>query len=90
MRETAQANKSADESSGGVVTHEVPPGIGSKMPIIRNQIRPRSRRAAKVASDVITPRRSRPDRDSDMVRSSMEAGLSRGVSIVFGEFDSRR
>ena len=43
MRETAQANKSADESSGGVVTHAVPPGIGSKMPIIRNQIRPRSR-----------------------------------------------
>ena len=91
MRKTAQADEAAENRSVGVVTPGSPPGVGRGVPFIGGLIRLarlRSRVAGKEAGDVVPPRRD--DRDFDTARTSMEAGLTRGASLLFGEFARRR
>jgi hypothetical protein len=91
MRQATQANQTAINRSAGVVERGASSGISSRVPLIGRLLRRRSRKAvaAEDANDVITPRRIRPEHGSDAARSSMEAGISRGVSVLFGEFGSR-
>jgi hypothetical protein len=92
MRQTTQANQTANNHSTGVVTRGASSGIGSRVPLIGRLLRRRLRKAvaAEDINDAFSSRRIRPDHGSDAVRSSMEAGISRGVSVLFGEFGSRR
>jgi hypothetical protein len=92
MRQTTQANQTADYRSAGVLTRGASPDIGAGVPLIGRLLRRRSRKgvAAKDANDAVSPRRIRPYHYSDAARSPMEAGITRGVSLLFGEFDSRR
>jgi len=83
MRKTARANEATENRSAGVVTSGAPPGIGPGVigSLLRlARLRPRS--AGKDAFDVIPPRRA--DQGYDAARSSMEAGLTRGASLLFG------
>jgi hypothetical protein len=89
MRQTTQANQTAVDRSAGVVTRGTSPGVGSGVPLIGRLLR-RSSRKAVAAKDAISPRGIRPHHGSEVTRSSMEAGITRGVSVLFGEFDSRR
>jgi len=91
MRQTTQANQTANNRSAGVLKRGVSPDIGSGVSLIGRLLRRRSRNgvAAKEANDAISPRRIRPDHESDATRSSMEAGITRGVSLLFGEFGNR-
>jgi hypothetical protein len=88
MRKTIQADEAAEKRSADVVT---PPDAGPGVPFIGGLLRLarlRSRVAGKEAGEVVPPRRI--DQGYDAARSSMEAGLTRGASLLFGEFGSRR
>jgi hypothetical protein len=92
MRQTPQANQTANYRSADVLPRGASPDIGPGAPLIGRLLRRLSRKsvAAKDANDAISPRRIRPNRESDAARSPMEAGITRGVSVLFGEFGSRR
>ena len=81
MRQTTQANQTADYRSAGVLTRGASPDIGAGVPLIGRLLRRRSRKgvAAKDANDAVSPRRIRPYHYSDAARSPMEAGITRGV-----------
>jgi hypothetical protein len=91
MRQTTRASQATNNRSAGVVKRGVQPGIGSGVPLIGRLLRRRSRKAVatKDAHDAASPRRIRQDYGSDAARPSMEAGITRGVSVLFGEFGSR-
>jgi hypothetical protein len=95
MRKITQANETTDERSTGVVTSEGTPTIGSGTTFIGDVLRLARLRARKAVAGrdlkgtgSLQDRRS--DHGSDVARSSMEAGLTRGASLLFGEFGSRR
>jgi hypothetical protein len=46
--------------------------------------------AAEDATDAVSTRSMRPDREPDAARSSMEVGITGGVSLLFGGLDGRR
>lgn len=84
MRKTTQANEATENRSAGVVTPGAPavigPGvIGSLLRLV--WLRPRL--AGRDAGDVIAARK-RADQGYDAARSSMEAGLTRGASLLVG------
>jgi len=86
MRKTTQINQMADDLSAGVATHEGTPGsgvslIGSLLRLAR--LRSRKAIAEKGPEDTISPRRNW-DPSFDAARVSMEAGLTRGASLLFG------
>jgi hypothetical protein len=92
MRKTIHADEAAEKRSADVVTPGAPPDAGPGVPFIGGLLRLarlRSRVAGKEAGEVVPPRR-RADQDLDAARSSMDAGLTRGASLLFGEFGSRR
>ena len=95
MRNTGQANETADDRLAGAATHEGTLSVGPGIPFVGNLIR-RARLWTRKAVDkkdregTISARARRPDPGSDAARSSMEAGLTRGASVLFGEFGSRR
>jgi hypothetical protein len=93
--QTTQDNETDGDRSAGAITHGVPPGIGSNAPFIGDLlrlVRLRSRKAVagEVADVAISPQGRRPDHASDAARSSMEAGITRGASLLFGGFGSWR
>jgi hypothetical protein len=92
MRQTTRASQTTNNRSASVVTRGASPDISTGIPLIRRLLRRRSRKAvgAKDASDAISPRRIRLDHGTDSARSSMEAGLTRGVSVLFGTFYGHR
>jgi len=88
MRKTEQANEIADDRAAGAATRGVPGGLGSGVPFIRallRRARLRTRKAVegKDLEGTISTRQRRQDPGSDAARSSMEAGLTRGVSLLF-------
>jgi hypothetical protein len=92
MRQTTQANHTANNRSAGVAANGLASGIGAEVPLVRRLLRRRSRKAvaAQDTNDAFSARRIRPYHESDAARSLMEAGITRGVSLLFGEFGSRR
>jgi len=95
MRKITQANETTDERSAGAVTSEGTPTIGSGTTFIGNVLRLARLRSRKVVAgrdlkDTGSLQDRRPDHGSDVARSSLEAGLTRGASLLFGEFGSRR
>ena len=91
MRKTIQADETAENRSADVVTPGAPTGVGLGVPFIGGLLRLarlRSRVAGEEAGDVSPPRRA--DQDLAASRSSMEAGLTRGASLLFGGFARRR
>jgi hypothetical protein len=95
MRKAVQANETPDDHPAGAATHEGTLSVGPGIPFVGNLIRRarlRTRKAVdkKVLEGTISARARRQDPGSDAARSSMEAGLTRGVSLLFGEFGSRR
>jgi hypothetical protein len=95
MRNTVQTNETPDDRPAGAATHEGMLSVGPGIPLVGNLIR-RVRLSTRKAVDkkdlegTISSRTRRQDPGSDVARSSMEAGLTRGVSMLFGEFGSRR
>jgi hypothetical protein len=90
MRKTEQANEIADGRAAGAATHGVPGGLGSGLPFIKallRRARLRTRKAVEVeGKDLEGTTPTQPgsqDPGSDAARSSMEAGLTRGVSLLF-------
>ena len=95
MRKTVQANETADDRPAGAATHEGSLSVGPGIPIVGNLIRLmrlRSRKAVdeKALEGTVSARARRQDPGSGAARSSMEAGITRGVSVLFGEFGGRR
>jgi len=95
MRKTVQANETPDDRPAGAATQEGTLSVGPGIPFVGNLIRfvrLRSRKAVdkKVLEGTISARARRQDPGFDAVRPSMEAGLTRGVSLLFGEFGGRR
>ncbi len=90
MRKTARANETADNHSAEAASHKVPPGIGSGIPFIWGLLRPRKAVAGDDADGAISQQGRGLDHASDAARSAMEAGITRGASLLFGEFGSRR
>ena len=95
MRNTGQANETADDRLAGAATHEGTLSVGPGIPYVGNlirfvRLRPRKAVDKKALEGTISARAIRPDHGSDAARSSMEAGLTRGASVLFGEFGSRR
>ena len=94
MSKALHANETAGDRPAGADTHEialsVDPGIGIVGSLIR-LVRLRSRKAVeeKALEGTVSARASRRGPDSGAARSSMEAGITRGVSVLFGEFGSR-
>ena len=86
MTQATQTDRAANYRSAGVPTRGNSPGIGSGIPLIGRLLRCRSRNAVatKEASEATSPRRTRPYHDSGAARSPMEAGITRGVSVLFG------
>ena len=86
MRKTTQANEATENRSAGVATPGAPPVIGPRTSFVGGLLRLarlRSRSAGKDTGDVVAPRRA--DQGYDAARSSMEAGLTRGASLLFGD-----
>ena len=95
MRKITLGNETTDERSAGAVTSEGTLTIGSETTLIGNVLRLARLRSRKVVTgrdlkDSGSLRDKRPDHGSDVARSSLEAGLTRGASLLFGEFGSRR
>jgi hypothetical protein len=95
MRKTVQANETADDRLAGAATHEGTLSGGPRIPFVGNLIRrvrlwTRKAVAGRDLKDTGSLQDRRPDPGSDVARSSMEAGLTRGASLLFGEFGSRR
>jgi hypothetical protein len=91
MKKTTQANGAADDRSAGLLMRGAP-SIGPEVPYVGGLlrlVRLRSRKAVKETDDTAPSRGRRPDHGSDVARTSMEAGLTRGASLLFGEFGSR-
>ncbi|MBA2715218.1 MAG: hypothetical protein H0U55_16920 [Rubrobacteraceae bacterium] len=88
MRKTTQTNEMADDRSAGVATHEATPGMGSGVSFVGSLLRLARLRSRKVIAEKdpgdTTSLRGRPDPASDAARASMEAGLTRGASLLFG------
>lgn len=87
-RKATQTNEMADDRSDGAATDEGTPAMGSGVSFIGSllrlaRLRSRKAMAAKDPRETISPRR-KPDPGSDVARSSMEAGLTRGASLLFG------
>ncbi len=88
MREKTQTNEMADARFAGAVTQEVTPGMGSGVSLIGSllrlaRLRSRKSIAEKGPKDTISTHRNW-DPSSDAARASMEAGLTRGASLLFG------
>ena len=85
MTPTTQANQTANYRSTGAPTRGNSSVIGSGIPLIGRLLRRRSRKAVATmeADDASTSRRARPHHEPEALRSSMEAGITRGVSVFF-------
>lgn len=95
MRKTARVNETADNRSAEAASHKAPPGIVSGIPFIGDLHRLARLRSPKDvtgehADDVISQQGRRQDHGSDAARSAMEAGITRGLSLLFGGFGGRR
>jgi hypothetical protein len=94
MSKATQANQTAAKRDAGAAAQEGTPGIGKGARFIRNLLRFARRRSRQAVAgkeaDATSSRGRGPEHGSDAARSSMEAGLTRGVSLLFGELGSRR
>jgi hypothetical protein len=88
MRKITQANETTGERSAGAVTSEGTPTIGSGTTFIENvlrlaRLRARNAVAGEGLKDTGSLQDRRPDHGFGVARSSMEAGLTRGTSLLF-------
>jgi hypothetical protein len=87
------SRRGSEDRPAGAVTHVVSPGIGAAFigGLLRlARLRSRKAGAEEDAGDANSPRGRRPDQGSGAARSPMDAGLTRGASLLFGELRSRR
>ena len=91
MRKTARDDETADYRSAAM--HTIPPDVDSRATLIGYLLRLarlRSRKAGEDADDAISSQGRKPDHARDTARSSMEAGMTRGLSLLFYGFGGRR
>jgi len=85
-----QAMRQTTHRSAGALTRGARFGTGSGVPPIGVLLRRRWRKAvaAKDTKDA-SSRKIAPDHGPDAARFPMEAGITGGVSLLFGGFDAR-
>ena len=87
MRTTMQTDQLADERSAGAPAHQEIPGTGPNDSFIGRLLRLGRLRSSKAVAETATketiPARRRSDPGPEVARASMEAGLSRGASLLF-------
>ncbi len=91
MGKTARANETADNRSAEAAWHKVPPGIGSGVAFIGDLLRLARLRSPKDESGehtdgAVSQQGKRPEHASEAARASMEAGITRGLSLLFSGF----
>jgi hypothetical protein len=89
MRKTTRTNETTDDRSAGAITSEGTATIGSGTTFIGNllrlaRLRSRKAVAGRDLEDTSSLQDRKPDHGTDVARSSMEAGLTRGASLLFG------
>jgi hypothetical protein len=93
MGNTPRDDETADSRSAAA--RALPPSMGSRATFIRYllrfaQLRWRKEVTREHADEAISPQARTPDRAPDAARSSMDAGVTKGSSLLFGRFSSRR
>lgn len=95
MGKTARANETADNRSAEAAWHKVPPGIGPGVAFIGDllrlvRLRSPKDESAEHADGAVSQQEKRPEHSSDAARASMEAGITRGSSLLFNRFSDRK
>lgn len=96
MGKTARANETADNRSSEAAWHKVPPGIGPGVAFIGDLLRlvrlrsPKDESAEHADGAAVSQQGKRPEHASDAARASMEAGITRGSSLLFSGFSDRK
>jgi hypothetical protein len=93
MRNTPRDDETADSRSAAAST--LPPSMGSRATFIRYllrfaRLRWRKEVTREHVDEATSPQARTPYQASDAARSSMDAGITKGSSLLFGRFSSRR
>jgi hypothetical protein len=95
MGNTPRDDQTVGDRSVDASTRTVASTIGRRATFIGDLLRHARLRSRKDPTgehvgDVISPRGRSPGHASEAARSSVDAGITRGSSLLFGRFSSRR
>lgn len=88
MRTTTQTDQVANGRSAGAAPHQDAPGMGPDVSFVGRLLRLARLHSSEAVAEKphkdTMPSCGRQDPGSDVARASMEAGLTRGASVLFG------